>query len=93
VAPSPTPAPTAAATPTRAPTVSPPPTSDRYALLAPCPDAPDCWIYVVRAGDNLQSIANYFGHPLATILALNPGITDPETIRAGDEIRMPPPTR
>ena len=47
----------------------PAPTSERYALLEPCPDTPDCWIYRVRAGDNLFSIAKYFGVPLATVKA------------------------
>jgi hypothetical protein len=91
--PAPTPAPTAAPTATPAPSVppAPAPTSDRYALLSPCPDASDCWIYVVRTGDNLTSIANYFGHPLATLQAMNPGLA--AGIRPGDQIRMPPPTR
>ena len=84
-----TPAPTSAATP--APTATP--ASDRYALLRPCPNRSDCWIYVVRSGDNLASIANYFGHSLDTIRAMNRQITNPTTIRAGDQIRMPPPTR
>jgi hypothetical protein len=96
-APVPTPAPTPAPTPqpTPAPTAAPTPvpTSDRYALLTPCPDAPDCWIYVVRSGDNLTSIANYFGHPLATILDMNPWLASSGGIRPGDQIRMPPPTR
>jgi LysM repeat protein len=79
-----------------APRSAPPtalPSSDRYAVLRPCPDAPSCWIYTVRAGDNLQSITNWFGVKYATVLAMNPWIDDPSTIHAGDELRLPPPTR
>lgn len=89
--PTPTPTPPPTPTPTPAPTATP--TSDRYRLLTACPDAPDCWIYVVRSGDNFESIANYFGHPTSTLLQMNPSIVDPAEIRPGDEIRMPPPTR
>ena len=81
-------APTAA--PSDAPTPSPP--SDRYALLTPCPDAPDCWIYVVRGGDNLVSIARYFGVALATVYELNPS-AETTPLVAGLELRLPPPTR
>lgn len=92
----PTPSPTAVPTPTPSasppPRPSPAPTSDRYQLLSPCPDAPDCWIYVVRAGDNLASIANYFGVPLETVRDLNPW-TETTGLRAGQELRLPPPTR
>jgi LysM repeat protein len=60
-------------------------------LLSPCPSTPNCWIYTVRAGDNLQSIANYFGVSLNSIRAMNPGLTTP--IHPGDKLRLPPPTR
>jgi spore germination protein YaaH len=82
-----------APTPTQTPPSTPAPTSDRYALLEPCPSTPDCYIYTVRAGDNLQSIASYFGVPYETVLDLNPAITDPTTIQPGHKITLPPPTR
>ncbi len=101
--PTPTPTPTTAptppptATPTTAPTPAPTPTaaptSDRYKLLEPCPGEPNCWIYTVRAGDNFVSIVNWFGVAYDTVLKMNPQIGDPTTIRTGDKIRMPPPTR
>jgi hypothetical protein len=97
--PSPTSIPTVAASPTPpvTPTVTPKPTaaptSNRYAYLKPCPSGPDCWVYTVRSGDNLQSIVNWFGVPYATVIRMNPQISDPTQIRAGDMVRMPPPTR
>jgi hypothetical protein len=93
VPPTASPAPATPGPATPAPSPTPGATSDRYALLEPCPDAPDCWIYTVRAGDNFTSIANYFGHPVATLQAWNPQVTDPALLRAGDRLRMPPPTR
>jgi LysM repeat protein len=91
VSPTPTEAPTPAPTPRPTPRPTPTPTSDRYKLLTPCPSTPNCWIYTVRAGDNLQSIANYFGVSLDRIRAMNPGLTTP--IHPGDKLRLPPPTR
>ena len=107
--PTPVPTPTATASPTPSPTPSPSPTvrptakptarptapparSDRYALLRACPGTPRCWIYRVRAGDNLYSIANYFGVSLDSIYARNPW-TRTQGLRAGQELRLPPPTR
>ena len=92
--PTPTPSPTSSLTPagTASPNPTATPTSTRYKLLKPCPNRKNCYIYVVRSGDNLFSIANYFGHSLATIYRLNPQY--PETrLRVGDPVRMPPPTR
>jgi len=93
-APDPTPAPTPRPTQPPPPPVTPtqPPPSSRYALLDRCPDRPDCWIYTVRAGDNLWSIGNYFGHTLETIYRLNPS-TRTEPIRVGQQLILPPPTR
>jgi LysM repeat protein len=92
------PTPTAAASPSpslaaTAPPPTPASTSDRYALLEPCPSTPDCYVYEIRAGDNLRSIANYFGVPYDTVLEMNPQIGDPATIQPGGEIKLPPPTR
>jgi hypothetical protein len=101
--PSPTPAPTPTLAPTVAPTVAPTtaptprptkkPTSDRYKLLVACPDRPNCWIYTTRSGDNLYSIAHYFGISQSTIYAWNPRYANGAHLRVGDKIRMPPPTR
>ena len=84
-------APLPTATPEPTPIPKPKPTSDRYALLKPCPDAPDCYLYVVRSGDNLTSIARYFGVPLNTVKAMNPWTQNGLTV--GRALRMPPPTR
>lgn len=88
-----TPAPTPVATPEATAGPTPAPTSSRYALLTPCPSKPNCYLYTVRAGDNLRSIANYFGVPYETVLALNPTIRNPSTIQPGTVLTLPPPTR
>jgi hypothetical protein len=97
VSPSSTPSPTPTASPTPPPaTPTPPaptpqPSSNRFALLTKCPSTADCWIYVVRSGDNLQSIANWFGVSYSRMLAMNPNLRIP--IHAGDKLRIPTPTR
>ena len=67
------------------------PSSSRYALLKPCSGTPSCYVYVIRSGDNLYSIANYFGVPLKTVKAWNPWTAD--GLKAGRGLRIPPPTR
>lgn len=101
-APTPSPSPTPSATPSLAPTPTPRPTakptaqpvarSNRYDVLRACPSTPNCWIYTVRSGDNLYSIANWFGISLDSIYARNPW-TRTQPLRAGQELRLPPPTR
>jgi LysM repeat protein len=44
--------------------------------------------YVVRAGDNLSTIANRTGVPVGTILELNPSL-DPQALSTGQRIRLP----
>jgi hypothetical protein len=73
-------------------TPRPSPTSDRYAVLVPCPAAPDCYRYTVRAGDNLWSIARWFGVPLETVYERNPELRS-AALRPGSEIVLPTPTR
>ncbi len=89
--PKPTPRPTAEPTPkpTKKPTAQP--SSDRYDLLKACPDAPKCYIYVVRSGDNLYSIVRYFGVSQATVEAWNPWVKS--GLKVGRDLRIPPPTR
>jgi LysM repeat protein len=60
--------------------------------LKPCPDAQDCYLYRVRSGDNLTRIAQRFGVTASAIRRLNPEITDPSLVHAGDVIRIPLPT-
>ncbi len=99
-APSATASPSASTTPIPSPSASaslatgptPSPTSNRLRLLKPCPNKPNCWIYTVRSGDNLYSIAHYFGVPLGTVRSLNPW-TKTESLRAGKKLILPNPTR
>ena len=86
--------PTGTATPTPRATPKPTtrPSSNRYDLLTECPGTPDCWVYVVREGDNLFSIARYFGVPLDVVEARNPWTKTTQLV-AGQKLLLPPPTR
>jgi nucleoid-associated protein YgaU len=46
--------------------------------------------YTIKAGDSLTAIASQFGLTIDQLLAANPQITDPNTIRAGDVVNIPP---
>jgi len=46
---------------------------------------------VIRAGDNLESIAHWFGVSYSRVLAMNPNLRIP--IQPGDKLRIPTPTR
>jgi hypothetical protein len=93
-----TPAATPAATPpltpepTPRPTATPRPTSDRFAVITKCPGRKDCWIYTIRRGDNLFSIAHWFGVSIGRIHAMNPW-TLTRGIHPGNELLIPTPTR
>src|SRR3954452_16040681 len=101
----PTATPGATAAPTAVPTSRPRPaptaartsgypagaTASRMRLVMPCPDTVKCYVYRIRSGDNLYSIANYFGVSLATTTAWNPWTSD--GLKAGRALRIPPPTR
>jgi hypothetical protein len=89
-APSPTPEPTVA--PTVEPTAAGGPSASRLAVLRPCPGQAGCYLYTIRSGDNLFSIAHWFGVPLATVYSWNPTVKS-SGIHAGLQIKIPTPTR
>jgi nucleoid-associated protein YgaU len=62
-----------------------------FVRLDRCPDTPGCYLYVVKAGDRLSTIAGRFGTSTSAILELNPGISDPNQIYSGQTIRLPGP--
>ncbi len=84
---------TPSATPaTPSATAAPRPSSNRFDLLTACPGTPDCWVYVVRQGDNLYSIARYFGVPLSVVEERNPWTATTQLV-AGQQLLLPTPTR
>jgi LysM repeat protein len=76
--------------------VSAPAPSDASSLAAsivkfrPSPDYTGSnGIYTVQSGQNLTGIAKANGIPLSQLLATNPQITDPNSIRSGQVIQLP----
>jgi hypothetical protein len=92
-APTPTPASSAAVAAVTSEPATPTPRPRRYPGLTACPDAPDCYIYVVKSGDTLGAIVGRYGVTLDEVLERNPSIRDPGLIVRGQEIRLPTPTR
>jgi hypothetical protein len=88
---SPTPIPTQPPQPK--PTPTPPGITDRFPELTRCPGQRNCYIYVVRPGDNFYSIVNYYRVDYDTVRRMNPRLRNPARIRPGDEIRIPTPRR
>ncbi len=92
--PKPTPRPTPKPTPrpTTKPTTGSIPSASRLALLSPCPGQTGCYTYVIRTGDALWSIANWFGVPMATVERWNPWVLT-AGVHAGNRLKIPTPTR
>jgi hypothetical protein len=76
------------------------------ALLVPCDNQPDCYVYTVRGpgpvesggngssvGDTLQGIATWFGVSITKIRDMNPWLGGGSTIHPGDKLKIPPPTK
>ncbi len=72
-------------------TPTPTPKPRKYPGLTACPGTPDCYIYVVKAGDALGAIADRYGLGLDEVLARNPSIRDPGLIVRGQRIKLPTP--
>jgi len=68
-------------------------TKSRMDLVVPCTGQADCYVYTIRKGDVLVSIANFFGVDLARIRQMNPWLGQGSTIPTGDKLKIPPPTR
>lgn len=74
---------------TAEPSVAPP--AGGYAVGSACSDAPDCFLYVVRAGDTIAAIGSGLGVTRTGILALNPDLDPGETLTPGASVKVPTP--
>jgi hypothetical protein len=61
---------------------------DPFARLEACPDTVSCWLYTVRPGDTLSTVAGRFGLTVQAILDANPAITDENAIFSGQVLRL-----
>jgi LysM repeat protein len=76
-------------------TVAPPPPTPTPAptpVITPTPEPdPTNQAYRVRSGDTLLTIAQRFGLSVDQLMAANPTISDPNRIRVGQVLVIPPP--
>lgn len=70
------------------PTTTGPPTATPKPTKTP---APTSFVYVVKQGDTLSSIADQFHVSVQALLDVNPDITDPNKIFVGQQIIIPGP--
>ena len=80
---------TTAAPPTAAPPTSTPPATRPTPLATSSPTPGGERVHVVQAGENLYRIGLLYGLSWVAIAEYN-GITDPNAITAGQELRIPP---
>jgi LysM repeat protein len=73
---------------TATPSPSASPTSDVSPSPTPTP-TPESLIYRVKSGETLGEISTRFQVSIDVIMSANPEITNPELIRAGQEIIIP----
>jgi spore germination protein YaaH len=67
--------------------------ASRLAVLVRCTGRSDCWIYTIRSGDNLWSIARWFGVSLERVAAMNPWLGSRQVVRRGEKLFIPTPSR
>jgi hypothetical protein len=84
--------PSASASPSATPTASGGPSASRLAVLKRCPGRTGCYVYTIRAGDNVFSIAHWFGVAQDTVYSWNPTLKR-TGIHPGMQIKIPTPTR
>lgn len=87
--------PTATAAPTEAPTAAPPTApppsldpNDPLARLPGCPDHPGCFEYVIQRGDTFTGIVSRYLLSVATVLTLNPEVSNPGVIVVGHTLYL-----
>ena len=84
--------------PGRASGLATPPTQTPLAVIAVLPPTPPPpspttaeQTYIVKAGDNPESIATQFGIKTAELIAAN-NIEDPQKLQIGQTLKIPPPS-